>query len=465
MDLELVSRQPLPTRDQLRLTYGTAFRASAVGLAFGTGSVFMALSQGSGELIWWPYLVGKYGLAFIFFLLPSCLLQYPVTFGICRYSILTGESIFRGFYRFSRPLTFILWILFSFSFIWFGAYATAGATALVELLPDPFPDPKRNVYLWALVSVAIYFSLLFIGGGVYKKIEFIMKIVAVVTLFGLLGALCQSQVRAQLSHVLKASLVPAGWPKGWSQPDAPQLLTAIMFAGLGGFWSLFNSYWILSKKAGLASRNRDEFTFDNGALPEETQETLSFWNRFSHLHVGIGVFGNYITTLLMCILAFTFLTPTGDVPSGWKLAVVQSSFFSQIPGGPTVFLIVAALFLIDTWVTTLDAVSKVQVDMIHAYFPKTSAAMTAKTMYYLVAIAIFILTCATMFLSQPAGLLLINGVVSAASMPILILLVFCSNFVVLKAIKGDKQTWAKVLLLFTAVVYSGLFVAYIFLNG
>jgi hypothetical protein len=45
--------------------------------ALGPGVIFMALAQGSGELIWWPYIIAKYGLAFLFLLLPACLLQFP----------------------------------------------------------------------------------------------------------------------------------------------------------------------------------------------------------------------------------------------------------------------------------------------------------------------------------------------------------------------------------------------------
>ncbi len=32
---------------------------------FGPGLVWAGLSQGSGELIWWPYIVTKYGLFFL----------------------------------------------------------------------------------------------------------------------------------------------------------------------------------------------------------------------------------------------------------------------------------------------------------------------------------------------------------------------------------------------------------------
>jgi hypothetical protein len=35
--------------------------------ALGPGVIFMALAQGSGELIFWPYIIAKYGLTFLFF--------------------------------------------------------------------------------------------------------------------------------------------------------------------------------------------------------------------------------------------------------------------------------------------------------------------------------------------------------------------------------------------------------------
>lgn len=32
----------------------------------GPGLIWMAMAQGSGELIWWPYIIAKYGLAVAF---------------------------------------------------------------------------------------------------------------------------------------------------------------------------------------------------------------------------------------------------------------------------------------------------------------------------------------------------------------------------------------------------------------
>ena len=92
----------------------------------GPGIILMALAQGSGELIWWPYLIAKYGLAFLFLLIPACLLQYSLIYEIGRYTLLTGESIWQGFLRVSRSFCILLWIVMGISFLWFGAFASAG---------------------------------------------------------------------------------------------------------------------------------------------------------------------------------------------------------------------------------------------------------------------------------------------------------------------------------------------------
>ncbi|MGH8656191.1 MAG: Nramp family divalent metal transporter [Gammaproteobacteria bacterium] len=75
--------------------------------------------------------MAKYGLTFLCLLIPACLLQYPLNYEIGRYTLLTGESIFHGFIRLNRGLGIVLWVLMSLSFLWFGAFAAAGGTAMV----------------------------------------------------------------------------------------------------------------------------------------------------------------------------------------------------------------------------------------------------------------------------------------------------------------------------------------------
>ena len=113
----------------------------------------MALAQGSGELIFWPYTIAKYGLTFLFLLLPACLLQFPVIYEIGRYTLLTGESIFQGFIRLNRFFAFFLWILMTLSFLWFGAFAAAGGTSLAALTDLPAGWSRREqTFFWAYLS-------------------------------------------------------------------------------------------------------------------------------------------------------------------------------------------------------------------------------------------------------------------------------------------------------------------------
>src|SRR3970040_780548 len=159
-------RAPLPPRPNLLA-------------ALGPGVIFMALAQGSGELIWWPYIIAKYGLTFLFLLLPACLLQFPLIYEIGRYTLLTGESIFQGFIRLNRTFAFILWILMTLSFLWFGAFAAAGGTSLAALtdLPTGWSRQQQTLF-WAYASMAVFLAAILLSKVVYRLIEVFMWAVA-----------------------------------------------------------------------------------------------------------------------------------------------------------------------------------------------------------------------------------------------------------------------------------------------
>jgi len=209
--------------------------------ALGPGVVWMALAQGSGELIWWPYIVAKYGLTFLFLLIPACLLQYPVTVEIGRYTLLTGESIFHGFIRLNRWFGIFLWVLMTLSFLWFGAFASAGGTAMAALTNFPSGWSQRGQTLfWGYASIAVFLTAILLSKVVYTLVERFMKAVAVITVAGLLWACLQPEVLHSAPSFLKGLVGPnSPMPHPWDTSDATKLLTAITFAGLGGFWILF----------------------------------------------------------------------------------------------------------------------------------------------------------------------------------------------------------------------------------
>ncbi|MBM4264383.1 MAG: hypothetical protein FJ145_23530 [Deltaproteobacteria bacterium] len=385
----------------------------------------MALAQGSGELIFWPYTIAKYGLTFLFLLIPACLLQFPVIYEIGRYTLLTGESIFQGFIRLNRHFAFVLWILMTLSFLWFGAFAAAGGTSIAALTDFPAGWTRREQTLfWAYATMGLFLAAILFSKVIYKLIEGFMWGVATFTVVGLLWASLNSEVIKALPAFLNGLIAPQ-WPmpRPWDPADATKLLTAITFAGLGGFWTLFYSYWLRDKGSGMAHyagrltgpiTGKPEAIPDSGSLPgnDEGLAHAKNWHRFMFWDIGIGVIGNLFTTLLTCLLAYALLFPKGLLPQGYEIAVVQSRFFEVSWGwwGKTLFLIVAAAFLSDTWLATVDAVSRTHTDCVYGFFPRAHR-ISYRRWYLYFLLLLTVITGVTVQSSEPATLILISAVI------------------------------------------------------
>jgi hypothetical protein len=201
------------------------------------------------------------------------------------------------------------------------------------------------------------------------------------------------------------------------------LLTAVTFAGLGGFWILFYSYWLRDKGSGMAAHvgritgvaGKLEPVPADGWLPEPGQEAASrwaAWRRFLGADALVGICGNILTTLMTCLLAWALLFPRGLLPRDYELAVVQSRFFEVGwgPVGRTLFLLVAAAFLADTWLVTADGVSRMQADVVHVLFPG-SRRFPLRRWYYLFFGLLTGITCGTMLLDAPGPLILLSAVI------------------------------------------------------
>ncbi|HID06100.1 MAG TPA: hypothetical protein EYP10_03020 [Armatimonadetes bacterium] len=389
----------------------------------------MALAQGSGELVWWPYIVAKYGAGFLFLLIPACLLQFPLNYAIGRYTMLTGESIWQGFIRLNRWFALMLWLLMTVQFLWFGGFVTAGSSGISALVdfPQGWSQQARCLF-WSWVTIAVFFPALLFSPIIYRLIEKLMWLVAIVTFVGLMIACMQREVLQHLPAFLNGILIPhfppfQSLPRPWDSTDATKLLTAITFAGLGGFWTLFYSYWLREKGVGMAGyigritspiTGKPEKIPLGGIVPEGNNELVARWERWRKFLIAdssIGIFGNILTTLMTCLLAFAILHPKGLVPTAWELVVQQTRFFEISWGvmGRLLFAIVAAAFLSDTWLTTLDAVSRVHTDFVLSYFPRARR-YHPRGWYYRIATALTIITIITMHFASPQSLILLTAV-------------------------------------------------------
>lgn len=84
------------------------------------------------------------------------LVWMALTFEIGRHTLLTGRGVFKGFFRLNRAFGVGLWILFTVSFLWFGAFASAGGTAIAAATGFPFGWERESQSLfWAQSSIIV----------------------------------------------------------------------------------------------------------------------------------------------------------------------------------------------------------------------------------------------------------------------------------------------------------------------
>lgn len=441
----------------------------------------MALAQGSGELIWWPYMVAKYGLWFVCLLIPACLLQWPLNVEIGRYTVLTGETVWQGFFRQSPLFSLGLWLLMAASFLWFGGFASAGGEALASLTGWPAGlDAGQQKLVWAFLTVALSVFALLVSRRTYVLIERVMTFVAVVTVLGLVLACFHPRVVAAAPAFVSGLIFPVQPPgRTWDPGDSTRLLTAVSFAGLGGFWTLFYSSWLREKGAGMASHmgrltspisGRAELIEDTGFRPEDSAELpgrVRGWTRFLWADAGVGVIGNLGTTLLTCLLSYALLFPEGKVPTESQLVTFQAEFFQTSWGnaGRVVFLLVAAAFLSDTWLGTVDAVAHTHTSMLRAFAPGLSERFTYRRLYYAFIVVLTAVTALTMATRSPAALMLTSAVIGFAGTVLYSAALLHLNYRVLPrlmpAAAAPPRAGAWVLGLVVAT-YSALAIAYLY---
>jgi Mn2+/Fe2+ NRAMP family transporter len=421
---------PLGKLDPLKL----AIVPTSLGIFvyIGPGILWAALAQGSGELIWWPYLTAKYGAAFLGLLIPASLLQYWINLEIMRYSVLTGETPMTGFTRIGKWYAIIIFVGIFIENAWFGAYASAGGTALGSLTQfPPGWSPAGRALFWGYLTIGIYIIALTFGRVVYNVVEKFSMVIVVITIGGIVSALFQPKVYSAGSQFLPALVPHFSWPSNWDPSDLGILVTSIAYAGAGGFGQLFIGYWIRDKGVGMGKfigRVTSPITGELEAIPATglafrdtlgNKRNYKGWARYISAENGIGIFLNTLTTAIMCWLAWALLMPEGKIPKGWEIAVVQSVFFEVAWGkiGRAIFLIVAAAFLCDAWLQLTDGFSRIWADFVYSNI-KAGRKYHFRTWYYIFVAVFSVTTIFTMTLAQPGKLLMIRGICSFLAMSI-----------------------------------------------
>lgn len=397
--------------------------------AIGVGIIVTGMAMGTGELVMWPNLVTKYGLAILWFALVGITLQYFINQEIARATLATGESFFTlsGRLIYWSPLFWLGSVILLY--VWPGWASTLG-TILAALIGF------GHYHWWAWGSLALVLVLVLAGREAYQVLEKSLKIIVPIFVFILLYISCLNLTWADLSAALRGLFSFGYWPSGL---DVNVLLGAIVFAGAGGMLNLCVSLWYRDKGAGMAAysgkiknpvNGKTEAISPIGAKFEINESNLKHWRGWlNYLRFDQGIvfwFIGLVTIVLMSLNAFVVLRPLGLTPSGADLAVSLSEIFESQLGfwGGKLYLLMAYLMLFSVMWTVIDALCRMISDIIHTNVkvgPLTSVFAWSKNwslhhLYYGLILLVVALQAILLPFSQPLFFLLLSSVLGGFTM-------------------------------------------------
>jgi len=351
-----------------------------IAAVFGPGLIWAGLSQGSGELIWWPYMVAKYGAIFVGWLFIFAFLQYWYNQEIARYTIATGEGIISGLFRVNMIVGWIVLAVIILVYSWVGGYAGASASALYGILGWPPIGAENAQRFWAIIIMVVSFLLIVLGPVAYRIVEVLEALAALASFFGMLIVALASPDVALHAGEFFAGFGMFEWPPfpGWEAKDLDIWITLIAYTGAGGIWNLGYSYWVRDKgfcQARHIGRVTSPLTGKPEAIPSvgvdftlEDDKAREEWRKWTYWLWTDNLFGvmlNALTIVLTSLLTFSILRPKGiEIPSEWGLVIEQGRWFEAVFGEPgrIAMLILGFFFLFDVFIVAGDLYSRFVAD-------------------------------------------------------------------------------------------------------
>ncbi|MCU4717114.1 Nramp family divalent metal transporter [Halapricum hydrolyticum] len=295
-------------------------RVPRLSHVLGPSAILLGASLGSGETLFWPLLVATHGwdLYWLFFL--GVFTQFFLNTEIQRWTVATGESIFRGFERLGRVWPLVLLVLGFASLGWPGWAAGAARIGTIGLGIEETTVGLDGIGLasWRVLGIALLvvvwltYQVTPVMYNVVERIQAVLVSAALliaILLFVLLGSI--SELAAIPTTVDSVGQLPPGG-------DIALLLGGIAFAGAGGYLNLSQSLWVREKGYGMGRYQgriknpivgddpepvrRGGFTFP--PTPTNMRRWRGWWRLVQLEHLLTFVLGLVaVATMLMAIAA------------------------------------------------------------------------------------------------------------------------------------------------------------------
>ena len=229
-------------------------RVPRVSHVVGPSAIMLGASLGSGETLFWPVLTAQYGWTVFWAFAVGVLTQFLINTELQRWTLATGESIFRAFDRVGAhwPWVFLIGGLISLGWPgWAAGAAQVATTALgwdgsVAVLGASLPAWKV-VAAGLMVSIWLSYQASSVMYNAVEGFQIGLLFVAIGATL-LLVAVTGSWVEFGGVPAAGSSIgtLPAGL-------DVAVFLGGLAFAGAGGYLNLSQSLWMREKGYGMGN--------------------------------------------------------------------------------------------------------------------------------------------------------------------------------------------------------------------
>ncbi|MFC6963121.1 Nramp family divalent metal transporter [Halocatena marina] len=221
----------------------------------GPSALMLGASLGSGETLFWPVLIAQHDWTLYWAFIIGVFTQFFINTELQRWTLATGESIFRSFLRVRQfwPWVFLIGGLVSLG--WPGWAAGAAQVAVTALgLTGSVSAVGVSLANWKLIAIGlmgVIWCSYQISSVMYNAVEaFQITLLFVATGAAILLVFVSNaftELATLPSNVLNgSSTIPSGM-------DLAVFLGGLAFAGAGGYLNLSQSLWAREKGYGMGN--------------------------------------------------------------------------------------------------------------------------------------------------------------------------------------------------------------------
>ncbi|MFT4923116.1 MAG: hypothetical protein ACI8XM_002340 [Haloarculaceae archaeon] len=407
-------------------------RVPKLSHVLGPSAIMLGASLGSGETLFWPTLIVQHGWALYWAFFVGVLTQFFINTEIQRWTLATGESVFRAFERVHRfwPLFFL--VLGFVSLGWPGWAASAADVGAIGLGIDSLTLELPGVTLvaWKLFGILLMvliwlsYQLSPLMYNVVERAQIILvgiSVVGALVLFALLGSL--DELANIPGGIASVGTIPPG-------RDIAVFLGGLAYAGAGGYLNLSQSLWVREKGYGMGRYQgrvknpivgddpepvqREGFTF----LPSATnmQRWRGWWRLAQLEHLLTFVAGLLVVATLMMALASEYAAGTSEEGvTMWADVIVPQV---GVAGSALIF---TSLFfaLLTTEYAIVESVVRNSADILYELYGRTLGWSLPRIFWLLLTLFVLwgiVILSLPIPIEQPFGLLVVAAAMSGVMM-------------------------------------------------